>query len=195
LGVLRTHDLAGAQQKCRSVRKTGLRSFVAWSEPFLRRNDMSDVVRAPIRFADRLVSATQSVAKTFGFLHDGRESVVVARDADSLRITLPDLDDEGWPSVSTRIPSRFEFYQATSSVLTRAATFSAPGSIDDARQWFADLGIKLPEPPAGANLGDGAHLRLRRSENHVFVALLQRRDESGLERAMQNRGSGSDQSS
>jgi len=156
---------------------------------------MSDVVRAPIRIADRLVSATQSVAKTFGFLHDGRESVEVARDEDSLRVTLPDLDDEGWPSVSTRIPTRFEFYQATSSVLTRAATFSVPGSIDDARQWFSDLGIEVPAPPAGAALDQGAHLRLRGSEGRVFVALLQRRDESGLERAMRNRASGSDQSS
>jgi len=156
---------------------------------------MSELARAPIRFVDRLVAATQTVGQHFGFLHDGRESVDVVREDDALRVTLPDLEREGWPPVSVRIPPQFEFAQATSSILTRVALFTAPGSVTDARRWFADLGIELSGPRSALKLGDAAGLTVRASGDRVLVGLKQRRDEKGLERAVRNRATGSDQSS
>ena len=149
----------------------------------------------PLRMFDELVGASQFAAQFYGFLPDGRDAVVTEPDGPVLRVTLSDLASEGWPPVSTSIPGQFEFRQATQSVLTRAASFAAPGTIADARAWFADAGLRFPATSKCLKLGNGARLKLGTVGDQVSAVIQQRRRDEDVKDALLRRVGGYAQSS
>lgn len=144
----------------------------------------------PLRFFDEVVGASQFAAQFFGFLPDGRKAVEMTKEGQVLRVAFSDRTLEGWPPVEVTIPARFEFRQATSSVLTRSADFSAPGSLDDARTWFRDAGLSVPPDSKCIDLGRGARLKISTVRDHVAVVLQQRRDDEDLKDAIMDRVGG-----
>ncbi len=145
---------------------------------------------APLRIFDGLVGASHFAAQFYGFLPDGREAVTMEKDGAILRATLSDLASEGWPPVSASIPVEFEFNLAIQSVLTRSATFAAPGTQEDARAWFRRAGLSFPPNAKCVKLGDGAWLRLGDVGDQVSVTIQQRRTDEDVKDAILRRVGG-----
>lgn len=111
----------------------------------------------------------------------------MATDGTVLRVGLSDRAAEGWPRVEVGIPTALRFRQATSSVLTRTASFSAPGTLEDARAWFSDAGLRFPPNGKCVKLGGGARMKVSTVGPEVSVVIQQRRKDEDLRDAIMDR--------
>ncbi len=77
--------------------------------------------RGLLRTADDISLAFQNAGKTFGFLADGRDLVMISDSEGGRVATFPDHSDEGWPEVRVGLPIDARFAYAASGWLTRVA--------------------------------------------------------------------------
>ena len=119
-----------------------------------------------IRTADDIALAFQNAGKTFGFLADGRDLVVISGSDGSRIASFPDHSDEGWPEVSAPIPADAEFAYAAMGPLTRVARWKVGHPELEVLEGLAARTPAQPfEPRAGggavAKLGSNATLKVR----------------------------------
>ena len=126
-----------------------------------------DAIRTSlVRTADDIALAFQNAGRTFGFLSDGRDMVVISG-SDGTRIaSFPDHSDEGWPEVSVPIPADAEFAYAAMGPLTRVARWKVGHPESEVLEGLAAEPHALPfESRAGggvvAKLGSKATLKVR----------------------------------
>jgi hypothetical protein len=143
--------------------------------------------------ADDISLAFQNAGKTFGFLSDGRDLIVISDDGDGRVATLPDHSDEGWPEVQAGLPANAEFVYAAGGWLTRVAKWKVSGPESAV---IAELSARTGAPSfksrAGgggvASIGSNATLRVRSATSELTILSFEQvRDPEAIREVMRSR--------
>lgn len=119
-----------------------------------------------IRTADDIALALQNAGRTFGFLADGRDLVVISGDGGSRIASFPDHSDEGWPEVSVPLPPDANFAYAGMGPLTRVARWKVAHPESEVLEGLSAVSqaLRFEQRVGGgavATLGSNATLKLR----------------------------------
>ncbi len=146
-----------------------------------------------LRTADDISLAFQNAGKTFGFLADGRDLVVISDGEGGRVATFPDHSDEGWPEVRVGLPVDAEFVYAASGWLTRVARWKVGRA---ASEVLEELSSNTDVPPfesrAGgvfvATLGFNATLKVKVATAELtLLSFAQVREPEAIRAVMRNR--------
>jgi hypothetical protein len=84
----------------------------------------AEILLRLVQTVDRWYVGVQDVARSFGILGSGRESVQEVEEDGGLRyVEFPDLADEGWPGFRMVLPDEASFSHATSGAFYRGAHY------------------------------------------------------------------------
>ncbi len=108
--------------------------------------------RGLLRTADDISLAFQNAGKTFGFLADGRDLVMISDGEGGRVATFPDHSDEGWPEVRVGLPVDAKFVYAASGPLTRVARWKVGGLESEVLE---ELSSNTDVPPFESRAGGG----------------------------------------
>jgi hypothetical protein len=148
------------------------------------------------RTADDISLAYQNAAKTFGFLTDGRDLVVISGGEGGRVATFSDHSDEGWPEVSVGLPRGARFAYAANGPLTRVARWKVGRPESEVLE---ELSLRTGAPRfesrsgggAVAPLGFNANLKVRgATAEFTLLSFSQVREPEAIRAVIQNRGKG-----